>query len=89
MQFPHCEARILHAPGECEYCDLHPDWQELRRVWGIAFTGEPATGVDGYKQLPCPADYNRGNRHTGWGGNVARMPLPDNWHELMVDDPCP
>jgi hypothetical protein len=40
-QFPHCDSRILHAPSECEYCDRHPEWQELREAWGIAFTGHP------------------------------------------------
>ena len=39
IQFPHCDQRILHAPGECEYCDRHADWQALRDAWGIAFTG--------------------------------------------------
>ena len=38
-QFPHCDQRILHAPSECEFCDGHPEWQELRKAWGIAFTG--------------------------------------------------
>lgn len=38
-QFPHCDQRILHAPGECEYCDGHPEWQALREAWGIAYTG--------------------------------------------------
>jgi hypothetical protein len=40
MQFPHCDGRILHAPGVCTYCDMHPEWQELRLAWGINFTGE-------------------------------------------------
>lgn len=67
-QFPHCDQRILHAPGECRYCDSHPEWQALRLAWGIAFTGyEP----DGH-ELPCPADHARGNTHTQWGGNVAK-----------------
>lgn len=26
-QMPHCDAYVLHAPGVCEYCDRHPDWQ--------------------------------------------------------------
>lgn len=39
MRFPHCDQRVLHRPGECRYCDLHPEWQELRERWGIAFTG--------------------------------------------------
>lgn len=39
---PHCDSSILHAPGVCEYCDHYPDWQELRKLWRIAFTGEPS-----------------------------------------------
>ncbi len=39
-RFPHCDARILHPPGVCSYCDDCPELQELRRVWGINFTGE-------------------------------------------------
>lgn len=45
VQFPHCDSRVLHAPGECEFCDRHPDWQELRKSWGIAFTGHQPQGV--------------------------------------------
>jgi hypothetical protein len=37
--FPHCDSAVLHAPGECEYCDGRPEWQSLREAWGIAFTG--------------------------------------------------
>ena len=67
-QYPHCDSRVLHAPGECEYCDGHPDWQALRVRWGIAFTGyEP---VD--DELPCPAWYARGEKSQMWSGNVAR-----------------
>ena len=39
MIFPHCDQRILHAPGECQWCDEYPKWQKLREAWGIAFTG--------------------------------------------------
>lgn len=72
---PHCDGRILHAPGECWSCDLYPDWQKLRELWGIAFTGhqpevetanlmtgaseEPVKQVVIKRELPCPADYNR------------------------------
>lgn len=66
-QFPHCDQRILHAPGECEYCDGHPEWQALRSAWGIAFTGWVPEG----KELPCPADYSRGDVHKLWPGNQA------------------
>lgn len=70
---PHCDTRILHAPSECRYCDQYDDWQELRRKWGIAFTGhEPV--VHGHSaELPCPADYNRpkdsSSDHRQWPGN--------------------
>lgn len=67
MQFPHCDARILHHHGACVYCDAHPDWQQLRVTWGINFTGESEPGVQ-----PCPADRARGDGHMAWGGNVAR-----------------
>lgn len=66
-QFPHCDPRILHAPDECQFCDKHPEWQALRQAWGIAFTGYEPEG----KELPCPADYARGDNHTKWYGNVA------------------
>lgn len=78
---PHCDARILHAPGECWACDLYPDWQDLREKWLIAFTGhEPAEKRHGDyligKQLPCPADFNRPpdspSDHRQWGPNQAQ-----------------
>jgi len=66
MRFPHCDAGILHAPGECTYCDAHPDWQQLRIIWGIAFTGY----IPEAKELPCPADYRRPNGQCeDWFGN--------------------
>ena len=65
--FPHCDPRILHAPEECELCDMHPDWQILRQTWNIAFTGYEPEGTG----LPCPADYARGSTHTNWQGNRA------------------
>lgn len=69
---PHCDTRILHKPGECEYCDHYPDWQELRQMWSIAFTGHEPTA----DQLPCPADHTRPpgspSDHRQWYGNVAK-----------------
>jgi hypothetical protein len=67
-QFPHCDQRILHAPLECQYCDMHPDWQALRAAWGIAFTGYTPEGTE----LPCPADHARGDSHKKWHGNIAQ-----------------
>lgn len=84
-QFPHCDQRVLHAPGECEYCDRHPQWQALRVAWGIAFTGHaPETPADTpwLAQLPCPADFNRppvsDRDHRRWRGNVATTQRPVN-----------
>lgn len=65
-RFPHCDERILHAPGVCKYCDAHKDWQFLREVWGINFTSETDTN-----KYPCPADRARGDKHMLWPGNVA------------------
>lgn len=86
QQFPHCDQRILHAPGECEYCDEHPDWQALRLAWSIAFTGwTPDETKNKQKELPCPADYNRGDNHKLWPGNTARPAAPKEiWYAVVV-----
>lgn len=69
-EFVHCDQKVLHAPTECEYCDMHPEWQALRLAWGIAFTGyEP--DVD-KKELPDPAFHARGANCQVWSGNVPR-----------------
>lgn len=67
-QFPHCDALVLHAPGECEYCDRHPYMQAVREFYSIAFSGyEPEEG-----ELPCPADFRRPGKSQLWGGNTPR-----------------
>ncbi len=64
-QFPHCDAKVLHAPNICEFCDRHPDWQELRILWGIAFTGENLPDL-----IPCPSERDRPlNNINRWPGN--------------------
>lgn len=70
-EFPHCDQRVLHAPGECQYCDEHPEWQALRIAWGIAFTGyEPEPDK---KELPDPATVMRPvSTINRWGGNVPK-----------------
>lgn len=65
--FPHCDPRILHAPGECKFCDVYPNWQELRQYWGIAFTGYEPEGTE----LPDPATHVRGDNANKWQGNIA------------------
>src|SRR5689334_1125238 len=82
-QFPHCDALVLHAPGQCEYCDHHPDWQALRLLWNIQFTGEAddanlelaavraLRAKEGEEPLPCPAERRRpAMRIHRWGGNA-------------------
>lgn len=68
-QMPHCDNRVLHAPGECDYCDLYPDWQGYRIGAGIAFSDhEPTDG-----QLPCPSTATRDAEAINrWGGNRAQ-----------------
>lgn len=78
---PHCDQRILHEPGACWACDLYPDWQALRKKWGICFTGQsPMTGGLAWKELPCPADFNRPpdskSDHRQWGPNQAQGERP-------------
>lgn len=69
--FPHCDQRVLHAPGECEFCDRHPEWQALRAAWGICFTGYAPEGTE----LPCPADHARPDGAAErWSGNRAHAP---------------
>lgn len=78
--FPHCDTRVLHAPAECEYCDKYDDWQELRRLWGIAFTGHEPQESGHSKELPCPADFNRPpdspSDHRQWPGNTPEGYAP-------------
>lgn len=68
--FPHCDTQVLHAPGECLYCDKMPARQALRIVWDIAFTGhKPVEG-----EMPCPSDKKRGlgQAHL-WSGNAPTL----------------
>jgi len=67
-KFPHCDSSVLHAEGACEYCDMYPEWQALRRTWGINFTGESDP-----TKLPCPATARRPLETINkWGGNRAK-----------------
>ncbi len=70
---PHCDQSVLHAPGECKYCDSYPEWQALRVVWGIAFTGHNPTESDA--KIPCPSDYVRGTggAHVWYGNQPGRF----------------
>jgi hypothetical protein len=71
---PHCDQSILHAPGVCQYCDHYPDWQEVREVQRINFTGE-----NDLNRAPCPSLHFRpAEVRDRWGGNVPNGSwLPD------------
>lgn len=64
---PHCDSTVLHAPGECEYCDDYPDWQEYRQLAHIAFTGQDAND----RLSPCPSMWLRTPEvRDRWFGNA-------------------
>lgn len=71
LRYSHCDPRVLHGPkANCEFCNQHADWQELREVWGINFTGEH----DSSKQT-CPAERARPlDSINAWGGNRPETP---------------
>ena len=63
---PHCDSSVLHAPGECHYCDAFPDWQAYRETARINFTG-----WDDPEKVPCPSLYWRDLAAIEtWPGNV-------------------
>lgn len=73
---PHCDPAVLHAPGTCRYCDEKPEWQALRQLWGICFTGQQPTIVRehdfAYELIACPSDIRRpGGLASRWPGNLA------------------
>lgn len=68
MPMAHCDQMILHAPGECQYCDRYPEAQELRKWWRINFTGHEDPDL-----APCPSTHKRsGELRDRWPGNTVR-----------------
>lgn len=80
---PHCDERVLHAPGECVFCDAHPAVQKAREFAGVNFTGH--TDPD---KAPCPSDAVRGvaGAHV-WGGNHPATMYSDGSLEPSVPEP--
>jgi hypothetical protein len=65
--FPHCDELVLHAPGECEFCDRCPEAQADRERRLINFTGHS----EPHKEK-CPSEVRRPLESIErWGGNVA------------------
>lgn len=52
VKFPHCDSKVLHAPGKCEFCDKYPEAQ--RMLDKINFTGESDPD-----KTPCPSTLRR------------------------------
>lgn len=76
LKFPHCDSLVLHSPGACEFCDLHPGWQALRSAQGIAFTDMSEEDRVKHDLLPCPSTYRRPPEvRDRWPGNTARGPV--------------
>lgn len=46
-EFPHCNSEVLHAPGECHYCDHYPQRQAVHSASGTPFTPLEANGWSG------------------------------------------
>lgn len=68
--FPHCDARILHKPGTCIYCDKYPNRQQDRVDSNINFSNE-----NDPNKLPCPSTYLRSAEiRDRWGGNRPQPP---------------
>ena len=44
---PHCNSEVLHAPGECYYCDHYPKRQAARLAAGEPFSPPEANGWSG------------------------------------------
>lgn len=64
IAFPHCDPRVIHPKGVCQYCD-ESGLQEVREAWNIAFTGQPDS-----RKTPCPAEVARGMESLNkWHGN--------------------
>jgi len=65
---PHCDELVLHAPGECRFCDQVPHLQAARQAVGVAFSGhDPEPG-----QATCPSELPRTRETVArWPGNRA------------------
>ena len=66
---PHCNAQVLHAPGECVYCDREPVAQQARIDSGTPFTPNEANGWSGNVAAPA------GKPHT----HMGTTSVPDDY----------
>lgn len=65
---PHCDARILHRPEDCQFCARAEVMQMEREMLGVRNTG--VEGEQAGRKWPCPAELARSKESLGaWGGN--------------------
>jgi hypothetical protein len=89
-EYPHCDQRVLHSPGQCTYCDMYPAKQQSRIEQKVNFTGQAFEGLS-----PCPADLARGiGQAHGWVGNRPKIepseiakPKHEAWKPLPTPKP--
>ena len=71
--FPHCDDLVVHAPGECRYCDRLPELQAARAASGANFTGHADPS-----KTACPSTSRRPlETIERWPGNRAVAPETD------------
>lgn len=72
-EYPHCNSEVLHAPGECHYCDAYPQRQRVRAASGTSFTPNESNGWSGNVAAPT------GSLHSHMGATyiVGR----DDWDD--------
>lgn len=69
-RYPHCDSSVLHAPGECRYCDNYPQAQQERIDQKLNFTGQNKPGFG-----TCPSEVRRSLKIiNAWPGN---RPYPE------------
>lgn len=59
---PHCNVEVLHAPGECEFCDKFPGRQQLRIASETPFSPVEQAWLgnrpEGYRDLQAWLPYD-------------------------------
>ena len=65
FEFPHCNSEVLHAPGDCYYCDQFPSRQDARLASGTPFSTLQANGWSGNVAV------KRGQTHSHLGASYV------------------
>lgn len=76
---PHCNTEVLHAPGQCYYCDHYPDRQSARAASGGSFTPPEANGWSGNVAVKS------GEIHEHMGARYRLPPPPIQWKTKLKE----